>query len=335
VVCPLTGGWDSRLLACLLAERGLLEQACTVNTGLGDDRDERFAAAVAARLAVPHTVVGAPANDYGAELERAIRAVEHQSLPHLILHRLVAGMPPGGIWADGIGGDVLIKGLLVNAEILAADRPREALFDLSISPRKRLTAIFQPRARRRLRGLARDAFLRDTERFDGHPAAASLSLYWTRTHRTIALSPARVFGAQHPVLTPFVADAPASVALAVDPEEKLGGRIPPSRRGLPPTTRPPSGRWASRCMPPPRRAARTSRSSRAARCVRGSRRRSSTRSRAGSSGFATRVRPTSPGSRPPAASPSGASATATWWAGPTRPSSSARPTASSSRSSTG
>jgi Asparagine synthase len=228
IVCPLSGGFDSRLLACLLAEQRRSDVSTfTVNIDQGNEREEELAAAVAAELGLPHRVVETRSVALGEELAAAAGRVDYESLLHLEMARLAEGLPADGVVVDGLAGDVLIKGLFLDRDVVEAPNSRaasERAFDRLVSAELG-EAIFQPETWRSLRASAREAFCAQSERFAGHPSAASLTLYWTRTRRGVATSPTRVLGAERPISMPFLADEVARAALSAPLEAKLGGAL--------------------------------------------------------------------------------------------------------------
>ena len=62
-LCPLSGGRDSRIVTCLLAETGRATTALSASDDEGDDYEESLAAPVATRLGIPHERVASPAED--------------------------------------------------------------------------------------------------------------------------------------------------------------------------------------------------------------------------------------------------------------------------------
>ena len=225
IACPLTGGWDSRLIACALAERGLIDTAYTVNTDRGDTLDEDIAAEVAGLLGVPHVVVAPETPPFAAELRAAAHRLEHQSMLHLQMFRLEAGLPAGGVLADGVGGNFL-KGFLLTPEVLAERSAAAAAARLyeDTTP-ARMALVWRDDAWQALRSPSRVAFLREAERFEGHRSGPSLALYCTRTLRGIAVSPGCILAPHHALFMPLVSDGVVSGAMAVDPGEKLDGRL--------------------------------------------------------------------------------------------------------------
>lgn len=235
VTCPLSGGLDSRVLICLLAEGGVDRlRAITANADRGWDRDEVAASSVASALGVHHQLVSGSSPDYWAEVrERALRcdfqlADEPWSMPLARRLRECGGPAP-----DGLALDVLAQpGKRFFTEDMTrpdgTDRVARRLW-------KRLAArgglgdarpdTLDPRLARAVAGRARAEFLRVTNSFRGHPSEPALAFYSTRTLRGIALTPHSVLGADAHVWTPFSEDAVARACLAIGAPEKFGSKL--------------------------------------------------------------------------------------------------------------
>jgi hypothetical protein len=221
VVCPLSGGWDSRLIACALAERDLIAGTYTVGGDVGDDQEVLFAARVADALGVPHTVVDPERPSFAEEIETAAARVEYQSQPHYIMHRLERCLPAGGICTDGIGA-TLIKGRCLKPEILEAPDPTEATFDTLVSQRTR--RLYDDGAWDALRQTALQGFQRENEPYTGFHAPPSPAIY-NRSRRANGSSPTSIVGLRNRIFTPLVSDGIARPALAAPPLERGAGDV--------------------------------------------------------------------------------------------------------------
>jgi Asparagine synthase len=228
IICPLSGGYDSRLLACLLAERQRPKLTTwTVNIDQGNELEEACAAAVSAELGVPHRIVPVGDRPFATQLEAAARSVEHESLLHLEMGRLAQGLPEDGVVVDGLAGDVLFKDLFVDRSVVEAPDWRAAVerfFGRLVTSRLG-SELYRAHVWRGLYESARDGFLGEAERFAEHPSAPSLAGYWSRTRRGVSTSPARVLGGGRPVAMPFLADDVARAALSASLEAKLDGAL--------------------------------------------------------------------------------------------------------------
>lgn len=82
VVCPLSGGRDSRILFVGLARDGRVASAVTASDDEGDTYEEDLAAPVAAAMSVPLERLRASAAEYPADWEERARRVEYQFVDH-------------------------------------------------------------------------------------------------------------------------------------------------------------------------------------------------------------------------------------------------------------
>jgi asparagine synthetase B (glutamine-hydrolysing) len=225
ILSLLSGGLDSRLLLTLLAGRGLELSAWTTDTEEGQPQDQ-LAAAVAARLGVPHSTVHAVERPFADELRDAAAAVEHESMLHLPMARLAGSLPDaGGAVVNGLGGDTFVKGLVLNEKVVGAPDWRSSVEALLERFAPVPPVAFQPEAWEALRATAVGTFMDEAERFAGHPAAATLTYYWTRTRRGISQAAMKLFGGRYEVVAPFVSDQVVRAALLAPQRAKLDGAL--------------------------------------------------------------------------------------------------------------
>ena len=259
-VCPLTGGWDSRMLLCLLRERGEPVTAWTINSDTGDDSEEALSQPVAAELGVEHVIVPpSPEQAFLAEARESMHATEWQSSWKLRMLRLSAAIGPRrDLHFDGLAGDWL-KTSFTTAETLHQPGSRANLpWDRFAAVDLRHPILRKPVAAA-LASEARTVFDRVVEPYHGHPAAGSLALIRVRTPREIGPAPTELHAAARPLALPFLADRITTAALSVRFEDKLDfglyskvfdlvapavGRLPTVKR--PDPARPPSPRARSR-----------------------------------------------------------------------------------------
>jgi asparagine synthetase B (glutamine-hydrolysing) len=226
LICPLTGGFDSRLIASLLVTQGREFASYTVNNDTGSAREEEQAAAVASELGVPHSIIDWPAVSFVDDLLEAARLVEHQSVlrPHLM--RLGAGLPDrDAAVVDGF--DIFIKNRFASPEVLGAPTTGEAAATMfaQLAPERQRFDVFVPEAWEALREAARARFLCAAGRFDEHPNAPTFIPYWQRMRRGISLSPMVLIGHRHAVAMPMLADEVVRTALRASHQAKLGQRL--------------------------------------------------------------------------------------------------------------
>jgi hypothetical protein len=232
-LCPLSGGRDSRIVACALVEAGRASAALTVSDDEGDDYEEGLAAPVASRLGIPHELLGATAEAYPAEWEERAERVEYQFVDHAWLVPLARRVDGDGqAVGDGFAIDTLFERgtLFFSPQTLDSRDPRRAslaMFDslrqFGATQRALATPFQEP-----LIGRARELFLAAAKPFEGHPSQATLSLYGTRTVRGVSRYPSGLLGRNAQVLTPGADDMVATGALGVELNAKDGDRLYPA-----------------------------------------------------------------------------------------------------------
>jgi hypothetical protein len=224
LICPLTGGFDSRFLACLLARGDRAFTTCTINNDLGDEREERLAAAVASQLGVPHSIVDPAPSSFADDLREAAAVVEHQGILRMYLARLGAGLPDrSAVVVDGL--DIFLKNRFATPAVLDAlgsGAVATTMFE-EMAPARARFPVFRAGGWEALRAAARARFASTVERFDGHPNAATLIPFWHRMRRGISLSPIRLIGHRHEVALPLLAHDFVCTALRASAQEKVDG----------------------------------------------------------------------------------------------------------------
>ncbi len=221
VVCPLSGGRDSRLLVSVLASLGKASlTAVTVSDDEGARFEEDLAAGVAATLGVEHERLGARAEDYPGEWEERARRVEHQFVDHawlVPLARRIAGA--AAPVPDGWALDTLMQtgARFHTPEVLDISDPRasnEALFD-SLRRYGQGQMALAERFRQPLLERSRAQFMAVAKPFEGHPSQPNLVLYVSRTMRGVSTYPSGLLGTDAPIFVPGAQDAVATAILAV------------------------------------------------------------------------------------------------------------------------
>ena len=230
VVCPLSGGNDSRMLACLLAgRRGLPVTALTVSDDEGGRFEEDLAASVAERLDCPHEQLRGCPGDYPDDWRLRAERVEYQFVDHAWLVPLArriasARAPvPDGYALDSflLAGSRFLSPAVMNAP--GARAASEALFD-SARQFGHAQLALTPKFHTPLIARARAQFLEAAAPFEGHPSQALLALYMTRSVRGVSTYPAGLLGHGAQVIAPGSDDRVATVALSMTPRAKYGGR---------------------------------------------------------------------------------------------------------------
>ncbi|HEY7150301.1 MAG TPA: asparagine synthase-related protein [Solirubrobacterales bacterium] len=233
VTCTLSGGWDSRLLLCLLAEHGNDVRALTVKPDNGHDREQELAAGVAATLGVPHSTVEGRVEEFWADTrERALRVDYQLAAPPwaMPLAAALKGLP--GQATDGLGLDTLAQaGTTHYSESMIRPDGTAAIAQalwtrlLGQVMRHATGRVLAPALDEELKALARRQFMAEANRFRGHPAEVVLTFYATRTVRGISLTPNAILGADMATVTPCTDDRVVTALLETRPLEKFHARI--------------------------------------------------------------------------------------------------------------
>jgi asparagine synthase len=226
VLCPLSGGFDSRALISILATSGRAEPvAITVNDDEGTEFEEGFASPVAAALGVRHELLRAPVEDYWTDWEEHHRRIEHRFVDHPWLMPLVRRV--SGARAPVPDGYALDTFLLTGArfhtaEVLDISDPRasnRALFD-GLRRYGHTHEGLDERFHAGILDNARGQFDAVVEPFTGHPSQPLLTLYATRTVGGISTYPSALLGTDASTVVPGAQDAVVAPILAVSPEAK-------------------------------------------------------------------------------------------------------------------
>jgi hypothetical protein len=230
IVCPLSGGRDSRMLFLPLAREGKVAAVTTVPDDEGDTYEEDLAAPVAAAFGVPHERLRGAEADYVGEWEERARRVEYEFVDHAWLvpltHR-VAGLPtpvPDGFAIDSF---LSVGRHFYTPETLDLSNPRaasEAMFETLRRyghAQHALAESFQgPLVAR-----AREQYLGVARRFEGHPCQTYLSMYSTRSLRGVSTYATKLLGDRSWVVMPGAADPFARAALSATAADKLEGAL--------------------------------------------------------------------------------------------------------------
>lgn len=208
---PLSGGRDSRHILLALSAIGAPPQVCysVRHYPPKPDEDADIASRVSARVNVPHVVIPQSQRRLAAET-RKNRLTHFCSLEHawiLALADRVAADGAGMTLYDGIGGDVLSAGLLLDErrlDLFARGRLEE-LAEMLLGDDGYVVYLLPRNALRRMgREPARARLVQELARHVDAANPWASFLFWNRTRRSVAVSP---FGILHPacrVTTPFL-----------------------------------------------------------------------------------------------------------------------------------
>lgn len=223
----LSGGWDSRLLAALLVTSRRRAEAWTTSPDDGLDLDLDLSGPVAKRLGLDHRVVVQSESSWPSSAAEARRRFGHATWMHPWLIPLAAEVRRSGrVVVDGIGGDVLLKGLLQDpdADSQGTDPQRRSeLYDRLGGSRLKAEGLWSRRCVDVFTEVGMRAFDDATDRFSDLEQWQAASILVTRTARCIALSPLRLFAPEVPVRTPFLDEAALSIALGTTIHRQRSG----------------------------------------------------------------------------------------------------------------
>ena len=232
ILCPLSGGRDSRIVLCAIpADREVT--AITVDDDEGGRFEEDHAAPVASILGVGHEELRGRPEDYPGDWDERARRVEYQFVDHAwmvpLARRLDGARPPV---IDGGAIDVTFQAgdRFYTAASLDTSRPRaasEALFE-TVRRYGHAHLALAEGLRAPLLARAREQYMTEMRRFEGHPSQGILGVYWTRTVRGTSSYPTGLLGRSARVIVPGASDALASAALSIPPETKRGGHLYPA-----------------------------------------------------------------------------------------------------------
>jgi len=253
IVCPLSGGRDSRMLFLPLARDGRVAAAATVSDDEGDTYEEDLAAPIAAAFGVRHERLRAEEADYPAEWEERARRVEYEFSDHawlVPLSRRLAGHPAPV--PDGFGIDVFLSlgRHFYTPETLDTSNPRAASEEMFETLRRygHSHVAFEESLQGPLVARVREQYLAATRRFEGSPFQNLLAMYRTRSLRGVSTYSTKLLGDRSRVVVPGAADPFVRAALSTPNEEKLEGALyravfeihaPPQVAALPSTAEAP------------------------------------------------------------------------------------------------
>jgi hypothetical protein len=230
IVCPLSGGRDSRLLFGALAREGRVATTATVPDDEGDTHEEDLAEPVAAAFGVPHERLQGEAVDYPADWEERARRVEYEFVDHAWLVPLARRLDESPTPVpDGFAIDVLASG--------GRNFYRPGAFDDS-SPRAATVAMFEALRQyghshlaleegfqEPLIARARDLWVGPAKRYEGHPLQVVFAFYESRSRRGVSTYSTKLLGDRSWTIVPGAADSFARATLSTSLEEKVDARL--------------------------------------------------------------------------------------------------------------
>ncbi|TDD45909.1 asparagine synthetase B family protein [Nonomuraea terrae] len=228
LLVPVSGGYDSRLLASVAKARGADVESWTTSPDDGTDTDIAFARAITRELGIPHRVIIQDAADYPADAAEVARRLEYLT-PHHAWYAPFAKEVHGAgrILVDGLAGGPLLKNFMVSGAALEArtqaERSKAVLDSLSLGQPSQ--PFLSKAAAQWMDETVREQFAAATSMLHGHRAELPLSVLHTRTVRGIARSAVNLVGPEASFAAPFIHPEFFDAALSVGVARKDKGRF--------------------------------------------------------------------------------------------------------------
>ncbi|MEU6722434.1 asparagine synthetase B family protein [Nonomuraea wenchangensis] len=228
LLVPVSGGYDSRLLASVAKARGADVESWTTSPDDGTDTDIAFARAITKELGIPHRVITQDPADYPADAVEVARRLEYLT-PHHAWYAPFAKEVHGAgrILVDGLAGGPLLKNFMVSGAALEArtqaERSAAVLGSLSLGAPSR--PFLSKAAAEWMEESVREQFAAATSMLHGHRAELPLSVLHTRTVRGIARSAVNLVGPEASFAAPFIHPDFFDAALSVGVARKDKGRF--------------------------------------------------------------------------------------------------------------
>ncbi|MEW1840832.1 asparagine synthase-related protein [Nonomuraea angiospora] len=228
LLVPVSGGYDSRLLASVAKARGMDVESWTTSPDDGTDTDIAFARSITRELGIPHRVITQDAADYPDDAVEVARRLEYLTPHHAWYAPFAKEVHKAGrILVDGLAGGPLLKNFMVSGAALEAttqaERSAAVLGSLSLGAPSQ--PFLSKAAAQWMEETVREQFLAATSMLHGHRAELPLSVLHTRTVRGIARSAVNLVGPEASFAAPFIDPRFFDAALSVGVARKDKGRF--------------------------------------------------------------------------------------------------------------
>ncbi|MGW0199603.1 asparagine synthetase B family protein [Nonomuraea sp. NPDC003201] len=228
LLVPVSGGYDSRLLAGVAKARGMDVESWTTSPDDGTDTDIAFARSITRELGIPHRVITQDAADYPDDVVEVARRLEYLTPHHAWYAPFAKEVHKAGrILVDGLAGGPLLKNFMVSGAALEAttqaERSAAVLGSLSLGAPSQ--PFLSKAAAQWMEETVREQFLAATSMLHGHRAELPLSVLHTRTVRGIARSAVNLVGPEASFAAPFIDPRFFDAALSVGVARKDKGRF--------------------------------------------------------------------------------------------------------------
>ncbi|WP_219471985.1 asparagine synthetase B family protein [Nonomuraea rhizosphaerae] len=228
LLVPVSGGYDSRLLAGVAKARGFDVESWTTSPDDGTDTDIAFARSITRELGIPHRVITQSAGDYPGDAAEVARRLEYLTPHHAWYAPFAKEVHQSGrMLVDGLAGGPLLKNFMVSGAALEAttqaERSAAVLRSLSLGDPSQ--PFLSAAARAWMEETVGEQFAAATSMLHGHKAELPLSVLHTRTVRGIARSAVNLVGPEASFAAPFIHPDFFDAALSVGVARKDKGRF--------------------------------------------------------------------------------------------------------------
>jgi len=208
VVLPLSGGYDSRMIACGLHRLGVELLTYTTHKDYGSTTDTVAAAAVAALLGTTHHNIPLPISYFARFHQQKCRLVQFETSYHPWIVNLLSSMPEEPLPCfDGLGGDACLGCTEVTPRFWELWRKKQYKLFENIYLQWYKTgfeSLVRPKYHREIIALARQEVVAEIDRIKGNPNGLIYLGLRNFTRRAISLSTFGILGHNRPVRTPFL-----------------------------------------------------------------------------------------------------------------------------------
>ncbi|MEV5408284.1 asparagine synthase C-terminal domain-containing protein [Thermopolyspora sp. NPDC052614] len=228
LLVPVSGGYDSRLLASVAVARRMDVESWTTSPDDGLDNDIDFARYITRELGIRHRIIPQDAAAYPDEALWTARRLEYLTSHHAWYAPFAREVHKGGrAIVDGLAGGPLMKNFLITADAVDAGSgaSRRAALLRALATGEPHLPVLSERALGWIDERVAEAFAQATSMLRGHRAELPLSVLHTRTARGIARSPVNLAGPEVTPIFPFLHAEFFDAALSVPVTRKEGGRF--------------------------------------------------------------------------------------------------------------
>ncbi|MEO6471787.1 MAG: hypothetical protein ABIR57_07820 [Aeromicrobium sp.] len=229
---PLTGGWDSRMIAgtaCNLFGPGAFSALTTPKHTEGDDPDVTASTQVATFLGITQTVTFPDSSTFSTYASRAFELVEYETWEHLWFEPAVAHLHQRKLPVlDGLAGDALFKNDIVSEDLLAARTTAEVgdrLWGILNKLPKSAAPGLPDHLRDELVARARVDMEVSRSGLEGMRDEGRHAMLRTRTCHGIALAPYKMIASHTRAITPHLHPDVANAILSVPWQQKSNSAL--------------------------------------------------------------------------------------------------------------